>query len=91
MAGIALLFPLEYWLGLPVLTLAPVLGIINGMVFLVKAGILTGAFYVQAAALFLTAGVMALFPDYAHILFGLVAAGCFFVPGLKYYRRRGRG
>ena len=30
-------------LGLPVLTLSPVLGLISGMVFLVKAGILTGA------------------------------------------------
>ncbi|HUE69534.1 MAG TPA: serine/threonine-protein kinase [Pirellulaceae bacterium] len=91
MAGIALLFPLEYWLGLPVLTLAPVLGIINGMVFLVKAGILTGAFYVQSAALFITAGLMAVFPDYAHIIFGIVAAACFFFPGLKYYRQRWRG
>ena len=91
MAGIALLFPLEYWLGLPVLTLAPVLGIINGMVFLVKAGILTGAFYVQAAALFVTAGLMALLPDWAHIIFGVVAAACFFFPGLKYYRQRWRG
>ena len=91
MVGIALLFPLEYWLGLPVLTLAPVLGIINGMVFLVKAGILTGAFYVQSAALFITAGLMAIFPDYAHIIFGVVSAACFFIPGLKYYRQRWRG
>jgi serine/threonine-protein kinase len=88
MIGIALLFPLEYWLDLPVLRLAPLLGIINGMVFLAKAGILTGAFYLQSIALFLTAGLMALFPDYAHIIFGLVSAACFFFPGLKYYRQR---
>ena len=88
MVGIALLFPLEYWLDLPVLRLAPVLGIINGMVFLVKAGILSGAFYIQAAALFITAGLMALYPEYAHLIFGVVSAACFFFPGLKYYRQR---
>ena len=91
MIGIALLFPLEYWLKLPVLTLAPVLGIINGMVFLVKAGILSGEFYVQSLALFVTAGLMAYFPRHAHLIFGVVSAACFFFPGLKYYRQRMRG
>jgi eukaryotic-like serine/threonine-protein kinase len=88
MIGIALLFPLEYWLGLPVLALAPVLGIINGIVFLAKAGILSGEFYFWALALFLTAGLMAAFPNYAHFIFGVVSACCFFFPGLKYYRQR---
>jgi serine/threonine-protein kinase len=88
MIGIAMLFPLEAWLGLEVLTLSPVLGIINGMVFFVKAGILSGAFYAQAAALFLTAGLMALRPDISHFIFGFVSAACFFFPGLKYYRQR---
>lgn len=50
MVGIALLFPLEYWLKLPVLTLAPVLGIINGMVFLAKAGMLSGEFYIWSCS-----------------------------------------
>jgi serine/threonine-protein kinase len=88
MIGIAMLFPLEAWLKLEVLTLSPVLGIINGMVFLVKAGMLSGAFYIQAIALFATACFMAIFPDYSHFIFGFVAAGCFFFPGLKYYRQR---
>jgi serine/threonine-protein kinase len=88
MISIALLFPLEAWLGLPVLTLSPVLGLVNGMVFLVKAGMLSGLFYVPAVALFATAGLMAIFPNYAHFLFGLVSAACFFFPGLKYYRQR---
>ena len=57
---------------------------------MVKAGILTGAFYVQAAALFLTAAAMAFMPDYAHVIFGFVAAACFFFPGLHYYRQRER-
>ncbi|WP_254507511.1 serine/threonine-protein kinase [Anatilimnocola floriformis] len=88
MISIGLLFPLEYWLGLGVLELSPMLGIINGMAFLIKAGMLTGAFYVQAFALFATAAAMAYFPDYGHFIFGVVAAACFFFPGLKYYRQR---
>jgi len=88
MACVALLFPLEYWLDLPVLKLSPVLGLVNGMAFLVKAGMLSGQFYIQAIALFITAGLMAVFPDYAHLIFGTVSAACFFFPGLKYYRQR---
>jgi serine/threonine-protein kinase len=88
MIAIALLFPVEYLLGLKVLQLSPVLGLVTGMVFLVKAGILSGWFYVQAAALFFTAILMALLPDYAHLIFGAVSAACFFFPGLKYYRQR---
>lgn len=88
MFSIAMLFPLEAWLDLLPLTLSPVLGLINGMMFLVKAGILSGAFYLQAAALFATTVAMALAPDYAHFIFGAVGAACFFFPGLKYYRQR---
>jgi len=90
MIAIALLFPVEAILERPVLSLSPVLGLITGMVFLVKAGILSGWFYIQAAALFLTAILMALFPPYAHLIFGIVSAACFFFPGLKYYRQRQR-
>jgi len=90
MICIAALFPLEAWLDLKALTLSPVLGLVNGMVFLAKAGILSGAFYVQAILLFMTAGLMALVPEYAHVIFGVVSAGCFFFPGLKYYRQRVR-
>lgn len=88
MISIALLFPIEYILGLPVLTLSPILGLSSGMVFLIKAGMLSGSFYVQAVALFATALAMARWPEYAHLIFGLVAAACFFFPGWKYYRQR---
>jgi len=88
MIAIAMLFPLEAKLELPVLTLSPVLGLINGMAFMVKAGILSGAFYLQAAVMFMSAVVMAYFPDYAHFFFGFIAAACFFFPGLKYYLQR---
>jgi predicted Ser/Thr protein kinase len=88
MIAVALLFPLEAWLGLPALKLSPVLGIVTGVVFLAKAGILSGEFYIWAVALFVTAGLMAIFPHYAHFIFGVVSAASFFFPGLKYYRQR---
>jgi eukaryotic-like serine/threonine-protein kinase len=88
MICIALLFPLEAWLDLTPLKLSPVLGLVTGMVFLAKAGILSGEFYIWAVLLFLTAIPMALFPRYAHFIFGVVSAACFFFPGLKYYRQR---
>ncbi len=92
MIAIFMLFWVERLLLLPVLTLSPVLAIISGCVFLVKAGILSGRFYFQAAALFLMSLVMAAlqrfgFP-YTISLFGVVSALAFFLPGLKYYRQR---
>lgn len=89
----SMLFVVEALLpGLPVLTLSPLLAVFSGTVFLVKAGILTGEFYIQAVALFATAAVMALMQRYNYpfgiSLFGCVAAGCFFFPGLKYHRQR---
>ncbi len=90
MVAIALLFYIEIVLDMPVLRLSPVLALIAGIVFMVKAGILSGSFYFQAAAMFMTAFAMARFPGIAHLLFGAVSAVCFFVPGLKYYRQRQR-
>ena len=40
--GCSLLYVIEMLLGLPVLALAPVLAVFSGMVFLIKAGILSG-------------------------------------------------
>ncbi|MBP86508.1 MAG: protein kinase [Planctomycetaceae bacterium] len=88
MAAIAGLFLVEILLDQPPLSLSPVLPLIAGMVFVVKAGILTGTFYIQAAALFATCPLMALFPEVGHLIFGVVSAACFFIPGLKYYRQR---
>jgi eukaryotic-like serine/threonine-protein kinase len=87
-AGSVLLFAVEWLMDAPVLSLAPVLGLLSGMVFVVKAGMLNGVFYVQAAALFLTALAMAEWPSVAHSIFGVVSALCFFVPGWKYYQQR---
>lgn len=88
MCCVAFLFPLEATLDLEILALAPLLSVVAGMVFLVKAGILSGSFYIQAATMFLTSIVMALYPPIAMTLFGFVSGACFFFAGLKYYRRR---
>ncbi len=87
------LYVVEWSLGLDVLSLSPVLGLISGMVFLVKAAILSGRFYIQAVAMFLTGIVMALMPlwpipDLQITLFGVVSGLSFFLPGLKYHRQR---
>ena len=89
--AVILLFVVEWLLGLEALTLSPVLGLISGMVFVVKAGILAGAFYVNAAALF-ACGVAMAYLDrvgfaYSVTLFGVVAAAAFFIPGWKYLRQ----
>jgi serine/threonine-protein kinase len=81
-------FVVEILLKLEVLTLSPILSIIAGMTFLVKAGMLSGSFYISAACLYLTAVPMALFPNYGPFMFGVVSALCFFIPGLKYHRQR---
>lgn len=88
-----LLYALEWLLDLPVLALSPVLALIAGSVFLVKAGILSGKFYVTAAALYLTAIVMAVLQtrpawNCGLTLFGLVIGIGFFLPGWKYWRQR---
>ncbi|MCB0184456.1 MAG: hypothetical protein KDE31_09330, partial [Caldilineaceae bacterium] len=64
MVASVLLFFIEMMLKLPVLTLSPVLGLISGMVFLIKAGTLSGSFYIQSGTLFLTAMLMAALPDH---------------------------
>lgn len=88
--AIAALDPLEWLMDLEPLKLSPILGVVGASVFFVKAGILSGQFYVQAFALIGTSLLMAIFPDFAHIIFGFVAGLSFFLPGLKYYRRRAR-
>jgi serine/threonine-protein kinase len=95
MVASSLLFAVETLLGMPVLTLSPVLPLIGASVFVIKAGILSGAFYVQAIALFATALVMAWLreahaPDFGLTLYGIVSAACFFVPGWQYWKRKER-
>jgi serine/threonine-protein kinase len=90
-AGCISVFLVEWLLGLKVLELSPALAVVGGMVFLAQAGMISGSFYLAAAAVFLTAIPMALFrqrPEIGLLLFGLVGASCYFSYGLTYYRRR---
>jgi serine/threonine-protein kinase len=88
----SMLFAVEDILGYPVLTLSPVLPLIAASVFLVKAGILSGEFYIHAGILLATAIPMALLQragwPVGITLFGLAAAGTFLVPGIKFHRQR---
>lgn len=95
MVASSLLFWVESLLDEPVLKFSPVLGCIAGIVFLVKAGMLSGTFYVHSVALFLSSVVMAAMhqsgqPDFSISLFGVVSGLTFFIPGLKYYRQQKR-
>ena len=85
--GVNLLLVAEWLIGLPVMALAPLLTITNGMLFVVKGGILSGEFYIQGGLLFLTLIPATLFPSIAIPAFALMSAGCFFVTGLKYHLR----
>jgi serine/threonine-protein kinase len=84
----------EWLLALKILSLCPVIALLSGMVFLAKASMLSGKFYAQAAALFLTGVVMAWIqssedlPNVSISLYGVIAGAAFFIPGLKYYRQR---
>lgn len=95
MIASSMLFAVESIMGRPVLEFSPCLAVITGMVFLAKAGILSGRFYIEAAMLFVTALIMAALasadiPDFSVTLFGIVSALTFFLPGLKYYRQQKR-
>jgi serine/threonine-protein kinase len=85
--GINLVFLVEWLRGLPVLSLAPMIAVCNGMLFMIKGGILSGSYYIQALVTFLAVIPMAWYPRYAPLIFGFVAAACFFWTGLKYHLR----
>ena len=61
------MYAIEYQLGLAVLTLSPMLGPISGAVFLTKAAMLSGVFYIQAVVLCLTGLAMAWLQTQHHI------------------------
>jgi serine/threonine-protein kinase len=92
MLASSLLFAVETLLGMPVLNLSPALPLFGATVFMVKAGTLSGQFYLQAIALFATALLMAEIrqaglPDFGLSIYGVVSALCFFIPGWKYWRQ----
>ena len=62
----------------------------RGWCSLVKAGMLSGAFYVAAGGAVPDRDADGAVPAGGALLFGTVSAGCFFFPGLVYHRRRMR-
>ena len=82
------MFVIEVLMKEPPLKFSPLLAIAAATTFLVKAGVLTGIFYVAAGVMFITAVLMALFPSYGVLMFGFAVAGGFFFPGLKYYKQK---
>jgi len=89
------LFGIEAIMEFAPLTLSPVLAAIAGIMYAVKAGMLSGSFYVHSIIMFGMSGVMAAMyadgePNLSISLYGLVTAGTFFFPGLKYYRQQKR-
>ena len=90
MACSTMLYAVEWLLGLPVLSLSPVLPLIAGAVFIAKAGILSGEFYVYAAVMFATCVPMALYPSWGLAIFGVISGLTFLIPGWKFHRLRFR-
>lgn len=86
-ASIAM-FVIEWVGGWPPLTLSPAVAVAAGMILIMKAGILSGRFYLWAALNFAAAIAMTLLPQVSVLLLGLVSALSFFLPGWKYYRLR---
>ncbi len=86
-ASIAM-FVIEWEIPLAALTLSPAVAVTAGMVFVFKAGILSGKFYLWAGVNFLAACIMPLIPHASILLFGAVSALSFFVPGWIYHRQR---
>ncbi|MDW8241661.1 MAG: serine/threonine-protein kinase [Thermogemmata sp.] len=82
------MFVIEWLGGFPPLTLTPAVAVAAGMVMIMKAGILSGRFYLWAALNFAAAVAMTLWTNISVLLFGLVSALSFFLPGWKYYRLR---
>lgn len=79
---------IEMLLKRPVLEFAPLLAAVAAMVFLCKAGILSGMFYLAVAALCAVALLMVALPEIGMLLYGLTVAGCYFIPGFIFWRRR---
>jgi serine/threonine-protein kinase len=82
------MFVIEWLVPLRALTLSPAVAVAAGMVCVFEAGILSGKFYLWAGLNFTAAVVMPLVPDVSILLFGVVSALSFFIPGRAYHRQR---
>ncbi|HEV3116644.1 MAG TPA: serine/threonine-protein kinase, partial [Gemmataceae bacterium] len=89
--GCISIFAAEWVSQRPVLSMAPGLAVVGALVFLVKAGMLSGKLYLASAALIATSALMPFLDSSTGLMFfAFVSAACFFIPGFKYYRQRRR-
>jgi serine/threonine-protein kinase len=79
---------IEMLLDRPVLEFAPLLAAVAAMVFLYKAGILSGMFYLSVGALCAVAFLMVALPGIGMLLYGVTVALSYFIPGWIFWRRR---
>ena len=90
------LFLTEMILGMNALALSPILAVITGMMFVAKAGMLSGEFYIYAALNFLAvipmAWSMTMFPAWHlnQLILAFFASLGFVLPGIRYYRQARR-
>lgn len=86
-------FLTEMILGMDSLALSPILAVIAGMMFVTKAGMLSGEFYIYAALNFFAvipmAWSMTMFPTwhFNQLVLAVFASLGFILPGIRYYRQ----
>ena len=73
----------EQLLGLPVLTLAPLMLVIGGATTFAMAAILSGTYYVLTGAHFAGVGLMMLIPEAKMLIIGVISSAAFVIPGLQ--------
>lgn len=89
-------FLTEMILGMNALALSPILAVIAGMMFVAKAGMLSGEFHIYAALNFLAVIPMAwsmnMFPAWHlnQLILAVFASLGFVLPGIRYYRQARR-
>jgi serine/threonine-protein kinase len=88
--AINLVFLLEWLMRLPVLTLLPVFAITNGILYMIKGGILSGVFYLYAALVFLAIFPMVWWPRYGPMILAVASSIGFLGSGVQYFLRQRR-
>ncbi len=73
----------ETILGLPVLTLAPLMLLMGAATTFAMAAMLSGVYYLHTAAHLVGVGLMIVVPEFKMLIVGLIASAAFVIPGLQ--------
>ena len=79
---------LNFLMGLPPLTLSPMVGVMGGMTMMVNAHLLSGWFYLGAVGCFAAAAVMPFVGRYDFLVLGGVFCLSLLVPAARHFRAR---